>query len=67
MNAKVLAFVICVEVIIHLLLYNLHACTFRKIKEIKNNMSDIICFQAKVFQWCLHTSLTLFYKIIPGL
>ena len=28
MNAKVLVFVICVEAIIYLLLYNLHDCTF---------------------------------------
>ena len=28
MNAKILVFVICVEAIIYLLLYNLHDCTF---------------------------------------
>ena len=28
MNAKILVFVICVEVILYLLIYNLHACTF---------------------------------------
>ena len=28
MNAKTSAFVICVEAIIYLLLYNLHDCTF---------------------------------------
>ena len=28
MNAKISVFVICVEVIIYLLLYNLHDCTF---------------------------------------
>ena len=30
MNAKISVFVICVEVIIYLLLYNLHDCTFNK-------------------------------------
>ena len=29
MNAKISAFVICVEAIIYLLLYNLHDCTFK--------------------------------------
>ena len=29
MNAKISVFVICVEAIIHLLLYNLHDCTFK--------------------------------------
>ena len=27
-NAKILVFVLCVEVIMHLLLHNLHDCTF---------------------------------------
>ena len=30
MNAKVLVFVICVEVIIYLLLYNWHDCAFKE-------------------------------------
>ena len=29
MNAKISVFVICVELIIYLLLYNLHDCTFK--------------------------------------
>ena len=29
MDAKILVFVICVEVIIYLLLYNLHDCTIK--------------------------------------
>ena len=29
MNVKISVFVICVEVIVHLLLYNLHDCTFK--------------------------------------
>ena len=31
MNAKISVFVICVEAIIYVLLYNLHHCTFKKI------------------------------------
>ena len=30
MNAKISAFVICVQAIIYLLLYNLHDCTLKK-------------------------------------
>ena len=30
MNAKISVFVICVEAIIYLLLYNLHGCTFKQ-------------------------------------
>ena len=30
MNAKISVFVICIEAIIYLLLYNLHECTFNK-------------------------------------
>ena len=29
MNAKISVFAICVEVIIYLLIYNLHGCTFK--------------------------------------
>ena len=36
MNAKVSVFVICVEAIIYLLLYNLHDCTFKENTENKN-------------------------------
>ena len=32
MHAKISVFVICVEVIIYLLLYNLHDCTFNDTK-----------------------------------
>ena len=31
MNAKISEFVICVEAIIYLLLYNLHDCTFKHV------------------------------------
>ena len=30
MNAKISVFVICAEVMIYLLLYNLHDCTFKR-------------------------------------
>ena len=32
MNAKLSVFVICVEAIVYLLLYNLHDCTFKQFK-----------------------------------
>ena len=36
MNARISVFVICVETIIYLILYNLHDCTF--------NLASKICF-----------------------
>ena len=36
MNAKISGFVICVEVIIYLLLGNLHDCTFHALSENRN-------------------------------
>ena len=33
MNAKISVFVICVEAIMYLLLYNLHDCTLKKYSE----------------------------------
>ena len=35
MNAKIPVFIICVEAIIYLLLYNLHDCTFKQ--NVNNN------------------------------
>ena len=55
MNAKISVFVICVEAIIYLLLYNLHDCTF-KIKRInihffsKENMAFSILKKYVVYQ-----------------
>ena len=37
MNAKISVFVICVEAIVYLLLYNLHDCTFARGQPFKNN------------------------------
>ena len=34
MNAKISVFVICIEAIIYLLLYNLHDCTFKRQRKI---------------------------------
>ena len=42
MNAKISVFVICVETIIYLLLYNLHNCTF-KYKKIFENSKWYFC------------------------
>ena len=40
MNAKISVFVICVEAIIHLLLYNLHDCTFKDLCRIPEPVYD---------------------------
>ena len=45
MNAKISVFVICVEAIIYLLLYNLHNCTF---KLFKANISFNISFTKSI-------------------
>ena len=37
MNAKSLVFIICVETIMHLLLYNLDDCTFKNKNELKSD------------------------------
>ena len=36
MNAKISVFFICVEVIIYLLLHNLHDCTFKALLDNRN-------------------------------
>ena len=36
MNAKISVFVICVEAIIYLLLYDFHECTFKHITDLGN-------------------------------
>ena len=45
MNAKTSVFVICVETIIYLSLYNLHGCTFKSmyVKD-KNQLSFLYAF-----------------------
>ena len=42
MNAKISVFVICVEVIIYLLLYNLHDCSFKICYAIFKEMAKIL-------------------------
>ena len=39
MNAKISVFVICVEAIIYLLLYNLHECTFKYAEHLREENS----------------------------
>ena len=39
MNAKISVFVICVEAIIYLLLYNLHECTFKYSEHLREENS----------------------------
>ena len=55
MNAKISAFVIGVETIIYLLLYNLHDCTFNKkelskVREFVNDIEDGQKFIEKEFE-----------------
>ena len=40
MNEKISGFVICVEVIIHLLLHNLHDCTFKNKHDLVNETQE---------------------------
>ena len=59
MNAKISVFVICVEAIIYLLLYNLHGCTFKIPLQIKCHseffwsvFSHIRAEYGKIFRIC---------------
>ena len=57
MNAEILVFVICVEAIIYLLLYNLHDCTF--------NMVDYIY---KCSKWSVSShKCALYSTMVSGL
>ena len=40
MNAKISALFICVEAYMHLLLYDLHECTFKENNNIKTQTSE---------------------------
>ena len=57
MSAKVLVFVICIEAIIYLLLYNLHDCTFNF-----ESLSTIFC--PRLYYLTLATPA--FSKAIPN-
>ena len=46
MNAKISVFVICVEAIIYLLLYNLRDCTFKTKKDYFKRAFYILYFRA---------------------
>ena len=46
-NAKIPVYVICVEAIIYLLLFNLHDCTFKL--NIFVNLSNPLCDYRKMF------------------
>ena len=55
MNAKISVFVICVEAIIYLLLYNLHDCTFNtSYRETAAKRATLISFLSFI---CLKTVL----------
>ena len=49
MNAKISAFVICVEAIVYLLLNNLHDCTFNYKLLGNENSSDKCCVKFQDF------------------
>ena len=48
-NAKISVFVICVEVIVYLLLYNLHDCTFKTFKIFLSEKNDLTCLKASLW------------------
>ena len=54
MNVKISVFVICIETIIYLLLYNLHDCTFKL-----SNQN-----QAKTFKVNMICKVKITYKVI---
>ena len=57
MTAKISVFVICVEVIICLLLYNLRDCNFRSLSFSRKKKNDLTClkvssyFYRKKYRW----------------
>ena len=58
MNTKILVFVICVEAIIYLLLYNLHNCTFNKAGFTSfyqsQKTADLLTFTKEILKGKLH-------------
>ena len=61
MNAKISVFVICVEAIIHLLLYNLHDCTFKG-SSTERLYQELGLESLQNRQW--FQKLSVFYKIV---
>ena len=47
MNAKISVFAFCVEVIIYLLLHNLHDCTF-KVTKFRNIFDTFLLYLSKI-------------------
>ena len=50
MNAKLSMFVICVEAIIYVLLYNFHGCTF-KVAGTRMEYPEGVDFRGLIFTW----------------
>ena len=65
MNVKIPVFVICVEAIIYLLLYNLHDCTFKFC--ICHKLKTIVPASAKIFITTLAVILTLNKEILKNI
>ena len=61
MNAKISVFVICVEAIIYLLLYNLHDCTFKG-SSTERLYQELGLESLQNRQW--FKKLSVFYKIV---
>ena len=65
MNVKIPVFVICVEAVIYLLLYNLHECTFKFC--ICDKLKTIVPTSAKIFITTLADILTLNKEILKNI
>ena len=49
MNVKISVFIICVEAIIYLLLYNLHDCTFKELNYLCKHIKKIYQRQPRFY------------------
>ena len=63
MNAKISMFVICVQVITYLLIYNLHDCTFNCFYFVKNDLNIRHCFLCCFFCDKFISSTTFLYLV----
>ena len=50
-NARISVFVICVEMIVYLLLYNLHDCTFKTFKIFLSEKNYLTCLKASLWSY----------------
>ena len=65
MNAKISVFVICVNAIIYLILYNLHDCTFKLNDYVKSSSpSHVFYHQQKLMEQILDFILPLDFHLL---